>query len=87
MKKDTILILEGMKYLHEKVKLVHTDLKPENILLVDKNYSKVDNFKNFPLNIKDKIYREYYSLKEDICKEKSSANEYKCKKYLFILNL
>ena len=25
--------LEGLQYLHEKCKIIHTDIKPENILL------------------------------------------------------
>lgn len=33
-------VLEGLHYLHEKCKIVHTDIKPENILLTI-NKSKV----------------------------------------------
>ncbi len=33
-------VLEGLHYLHEKCKIIHTDIKPENILLTI-NKSKV----------------------------------------------
>jgi len=33
LKKITRQMLEGMEFLHDKCKIIHTDLKPENVLL------------------------------------------------------
>lgn len=30
---DIFQILEGLRYMHEKCKIIHTDIKPENVLI------------------------------------------------------
>jgi serine/threonine-protein kinase SRPK1 len=50
-------ILQGLEYLHNKCKIIHTDIKPENILIVYSDPSinhKIDEAVKAKLNLKDR---------------------------------
>lgn len=65
-------ILQGIQFLHEELKLIHTDLKPENLLLTNNSYETINNYNLLPSNIKDKINRDKDFIREELFKEEES---------------